>query len=97
MDEFDYITLFFNQKVIEVIIEETQDCALKDKESQSQSFFLRTVFEASDERECSGHNLTEEMKENLLDLSEHDTKILLGLNTSEEEKQITDQSKRDDI
>jgi hypothetical protein len=37
------------------------------------------------------------MKENLLDLSEHDTKILLGLNTSEEEKQITDQSKRDDI
>lgn len=53
--------------------------------------------EASDERECSGQNLTEEMKENFLDLSEHDTKILLGLNISEEEKEINDQSKRDDI
>lgn len=95
VDEFDYITLFFNQKVIEVIIEESQD-SHSPLLPESQSFFLKTVLEASDEREGSGLNLTEEMKENILDLSEHDTKILLGLSTYEEDK-YNDNSKRDDI
>lgn len=84
--------------MIEVVLEESHDSTeAKNKESLSKSLFLRTVMEASDERECSGQNLAEEMKENFLDLSEHDTKILLGLNISEEEKEINDQSKRDDI
>jgi len=43
-----------------------------NKYDASNSFFLKTVIETSDERECSANTITEELKDNFLDRSDAD-------------------------